>query len=78
MIDVQGGFEHGTAYEATVNAWPTLKVLPALKDTDLDGMPDEFERKNGLDINSNDANGHKLNRFFDNIEVYFNSLVGLH
>jgi hypothetical protein len=75
IIDVQGGFPHGTAYEATINAWPALKALPAPKDTDADGMPDDFEKKYGLDVNTNDATGHKLNKFYENIEVYMNSLV---
>jgi pectate lyase len=76
MIDVQGGYPHGTEYEKTVNAWPTLKSGPAPKDSDGDGMPDEWEIKNGLNPHdSNDAAGHKLDQHFTNIEVYLNSLV---
>ena len=37
IIDVQGGYPHGTAYEKTVNAWPALKALPTPVDTDKDG-----------------------------------------
>src|SRR5690606_10012646 len=40
IIDVQGGFPHGTPYEQTVNAWPKLKQAPAPVDSDKDGMPD--------------------------------------
>ena len=29
LIDVQGGYPHGTEYEKTVNAWPNLKSMPA-------------------------------------------------
>jgi hypothetical protein len=76
MIDVQGGFPHGTDYAITINAWPALKSLPAAADTDKDGMPDAWEKKNGLDPNNaNDASGYKLNKGYTNIEVYINSLV---
>jgi len=76
IIDVQGGFPHGTPYEQTVSAWPTLRSLPAPKDSDSDGMPDDWEKKNGLNPNdSSDAAVFKLNRNYTNIEVYINSLV---
>jgi len=77
-IDVQGGFPHGTEYSLTVNAWPTLKSLPAPADTDKDGMPDEWEKKHGLNSNdASDASGNKLDKHYTNIEVYLNNLVNL-
>ena len=76
FIDVQGGFPHGTAYELTANAWPALKAAPAPTDTDKDGMPDEWEKKNGLNPNdATDATQIKLHSFYTNIEVYINSLL---
>ncbi|GAF05466.1 pectate lyase family protein [Saccharicrinis fermentans] len=40
-----------------VGGWPMLKSLPAPKDSDHDGMPDEWEVKNNLDkTNSEDRN----------------------
>ena len=76
MIDVQGGYPHGTAYELTVNAWPALKSLPAPKDSDADGIPDDWEKKNGLNPNdASDASAYKLSKAYTNIEVYINSLV---
>lgn len=76
LIDVQGGYTHGTVYELTVNAWPALKSLSAPVDTDKDGMPDDWEKKNGLDpANAADASTYTINRVFTNIEVYINSII---
>jgi hypothetical protein len=76
IIDVQGGYQHGTEYNITVNAWPALRSLPAATDTDKDGMPDEWEKKQGLDSsNTSDATGYKLSNVYTNIEVYINSLL---
>jgi pectate lyase len=76
MIDVQGGYPHGTSYEQTVNAWPALHSVPAPKDSDGDGMPDDWEKKNGLNANdASDASAIRLHKFYTNIEVYLNSLV---
>lgn len=76
LIDVQGGYPHGTAYELTVNAWPALQQLPALTDTDQDGMPDEWEKKNGLNpADASDASKQSLHKIYTNIEVYINSLL---
>src|SRR5215203_2596697 len=76
MIDVQGGYPHGSAYEQTLNAWPTLYSLPAAKDSDNDGIPDDWEKKNGLNPNdASDASALKVHKFYTNIEVYINSLV---
>ncbi len=75
IIDVQGGFPHGTGYELSKSAWPQLQSLPAAADADNDGMPDEWEKKNGLNPGSaSDAGGLKLHRFYTNIEMFINSL----
>jgi hypothetical protein len=58
-----------------VGGFPVLASVPALTDTDGDGMPDEWEIQNGLNPAVNDANGRKLSSVYDNIEVYINSLV---
>jgi hypothetical protein len=76
FVDVQGGYPHGTAYDQTMDAWPTLHSLPALKDSDKDGMPDDWETKNGLNPNdASDASTWKLHNFYTNVEVYINSLA---
>ena len=53
IIDVQGGYPHGTPYSTSQSAWPVLTCGPAPTDTDHDGMPDAWEQQNGL--NPNDA-----------------------
>lgn len=58
-----------------VGGWPILNSLPAPLDTDNDGMPDDWEKANGLDPNKNDAKERNLSTAYDNIEVYINSLV---
>jgi hypothetical protein len=76
LIDVQGGYPHGTPYEQTVKAWPALKSAPAPADADQDGMPDEWERKHGLNpADAADASAYKLDKHYTNVEVYINSLV---
>lgn len=76
IIDVQGGYPHGTPYEISQKAWPHLhSKIPAV-DKDRDGMPDAWERKNKLDpSNGRDAAAKDLHRQFTNIEVYINSLI---
>lgn len=76
LIDVQGGYPHGTAYEMTVNAWPNLKSIPALADNDKDGIPDDWEVKHGLNpADASDASKISSDKFYTNIEVYINSIV---
>lgn len=58
-----------------VGAWPVLTQTPPLLDTDLDGMPDDWEKANKLDHTKANANGRDLSTAYDNIEVYINSLV---
>lgn len=61
--------------QADVGGWPILAQTAALKDTDGDGMPDDWEIANKLDPNKANANGRELSSAYDNIEVYINSLV---
>lgn len=76
VIDVQGGYPHGTPYAQTVNAWPTLKSLPAPADKDKDGMPDSWEKEKGLNPDDpSDASKYTLDKQYTNIECYLNSLV---
>lgn len=59
------------------SAWPLLQGTKA-QDSDNDGMPDEWELKQGLDPNDAlDATDYSLDkrRYYTNLEVYANSLV---
>ncbi|HVG16578.1 MAG TPA: hypothetical protein VM935_16510, partial [Chitinophagaceae bacterium] len=77
FIDVQGGYPHGTAYAQSMTAWPTLKTSAPAPDGDRDGMPDEWEKKNGLNpSDASDAPGYKLDTLYTNIEVFINSITG--
>lgn len=55
--------------------WPVLRTLPCPTDTDRDGMPDKWERDNGLDPNTPDNNLYTLDPGYTNLEVYCNQLV---
>lgn len=75
IIDVQGGFPHGTDYALTVNAWPALASTAAPADNDHDGMPDSYETANGLNpADAADRNGYAANGY-TNLENYLNSLT---
>ena len=57
----------------TVGGYPELKSTPAPKDTDNDGMPDEWEKKFTLNPNDpSDNNMDKDNDGYTNIEEWFN------
>ena len=59
-----------------VGGYPTLNSTEAPKDTDRDGMPDEWEIANGLDQGaSSDGKLYTLDKKYTNLEVYINSLV---
>lgn len=62
--------------QSEVGGWPELKSLPAPKDTDQDGMPDEWESIKGLDPNNpEDRNGDRDKDGYTNLEEYLNGLT---
>ena len=75
IIDVQGGYPHGTPYASTVNAWPTLLSTAAPTDTDHDGMPDTWETANSLNPNDASDRGIFAGNGYTNLENYLNSLI---
>ncbi|MGI4874153.1 MAG: T9SS type A sorting domain-containing protein [Janthinobacterium lividum] len=75
LIDVQGGYAHGTAYTTSQAAWPTLTCGAAPTDTDLDGMPDAYETANGLNPNNAADRATIASNGYANLENYLNGLV---
>nr|WP_294897034.1 T9SS type A sorting domain-containing protein [uncultured Pedobacter sp.] len=75
LIDVQGGFPHGTDYALTVNAWPTLTSTTPPVDTDHDGMPDTYETSNSLNPNDASDRNTRNSDGYTMLEVYLNSIV---
>jgi pectate lyase len=75
IIDVQGGFQHGTPFDQTIQAWPTLKSGIILLDSDQDGMPDAWEKSKGINPTISNADAYDLSKEYTNIEVYLNTLL---
>jgi hypothetical protein len=69
--------EKGIINDASeAGGWPVYQYTKAAVDTDKDGMPDEWEIKNGLNPKqASDNSEYKLDKDFTNIEVYINGLV---
>ena len=63
---------------ADAGGWPKLNSAPAPKDSDHDGMPDDWEKSHNL--NANDvSDGKKVSlskEGYTNLEVYLNELAG--
>ena len=59
-----------------VGGWPRLRAGMAPLDTDNDGMPDEWEKRRGLDPrNPADAAGDANGDGYPNLEEYLNELA---
>ncbi|WP_346863443.1 pectate lyase [uncultured Draconibacterium sp.] len=57
-----------------VGGWPVLKSLPAPLDTDLDGMPDSWEKKNGLNPNDASDRNKVAENGYTMLEIYLNDI----
>jgi pectate lyase len=75
--DGSNGSEKGLIDKASdVGGWPEYKKETGPKDTDGDGIPDEWETANGLNPKSKaDGSKYTLSKTYTNLEVYLNSLV---
>lgn len=61
---------------AQVGGYPEYKSKKALKDSDQDGLPDKWEKKNGLNPkDKSDSALFTLDAVYSNIEVYCNGLL---
>jgi hypothetical protein len=59
-----------------VGGWPILKIGKALIDSDNDGMPDKWEKRNNLNpYDFSDAADDRNNNGYSNIEDYLNNLM---
>ena len=58
-----------------VGGWPELKSLPAPADGDHDGIPDSWEKENGLDPNDASDGAQTGRDGYTNLENYMNGLV---
>ncbi|MBN1153819.1 T9SS type A sorting domain-containing protein [candidate division KSB1 bacterium] len=58
-----------------VGGWPEYISTEAPADTDHDGMPDEWETANGLDLNDPEDRNQLSANGYTMLEVYLNSLV---
>jgi pectate lyase len=77
MKEVQNGTGFIVNHEEEVGSWPTYKTYNVLKDSDKDGMPDNWEVKNKLNPNNpDDRNKDRDGDGYTNLEEYLNSLAG--
>lgn len=60
---------------ADVGGWPEYQSADAPKDSDGDGMPDEWEKAHGLNPDAADGSAYNLSSQYTNLEVYLNDLV---
>ena len=74
--DVKTGKGSVINSQSEVGGWPKMNSSYPLEDSDNDGMPDTWEKSNGLDPNnSEDGNNDKDGDGYTNIEEYINSLI---
>ncbi|MGN6371098.1 MAG: pectate lyase family protein [Phycisphaerae bacterium] len=65
------------ADNSPVAPWPEYKTYNVLKDSDRDGMPDDWEVAHGLNPkDASDENGDYNGDGYTNLEKYLNSLTG--
>lgn len=74
--DVKNGTGTLIDSQDEVGGWPEYASVEPLADSDMDGIPDEWEDKMGLNkLSYADAKEKTLEPPYTNLEVYLNSLV---
>lgn len=73
QVRTQTGRVINTVEEA--GGWPALQSAEPPPDSDLDGMPDEWERAHGLDPAKPDHNADRDGDGYTNLEEYLNALA---
>jgi len=72
----EGGFNGIIDSQNDVGGWPELKTKKYPKDSDNDGLPDKWEKKNKLNPNDSSDNVKiSIDKNYTNIEVYMNELA---
>jgi len=62
--------------QTQAGGWPELKTYGLKKDSDHDGMPDEWEKKHKLNPkDSSDQSLYTLDKDHTNIEIYLNQII---
>lgn len=61
--------------QSDVGGWPELSAGTPWVDTDQDGMPDDWEKANGLNPEKDESDKYNLSARYTNLEVYMNELV---
>ena len=72
--DVQNGSGKIIVSQEDVGGWPELQSLPSLLDTDRDGMPDEWEVKQGLNPNNPADRNLTGEEGYSMLEIYLNGI----
>ncbi|WBL23145.1 pectinesterase family protein [Zunongwangia sp. HRR-M8] len=58
-----------------VGGWPILKNGKSKKDSDDDGMPDDWEKNKNLNPHKKDATSNNLDNRYTNIEIYIQNIT---
>ncbi|UAY53653.1 T9SS type A sorting domain-containing protein [Ferruginibacter albus] len=72
IIDVQGGYAHGTAYAQTVNAWPALLSTTPPVTTNADNVPDVWLAQRGLTGSALSGAGGYHSNGYTHLENFLN------
>ncbi len=67
--------QNDIVYADGSRGWPVLESAQAPADSDGDGMPDEWEKANGLNPEDASDGARMTKSGYTNLEVYMNSLV---